>query len=113
MEIVFYPLLVFLDPKPFLFVESRDLVSELMKNGGNHREPVTARFVAQESGKLRRETRRSNPVMSLLAEVTEAAVVLAEMQTQPGSFLIAVDNVTVAAREPTGHISKKITVETG
>ena len=59
------------------------------------------------------EARRSNPVMSMLAEVTEAAVALADMQTQPENLLIAVDDVTVAAGKPAGHISKKMTVGTG
>ena len=44
--------------------------------------------------------------MSMLADVTEAAVALAEMQTQQENLLIAVDDVTVATSKSAGHISK-------
>ena len=40
-------------------------VSELIKHGGNHREPVTARFAVQESGNYA-EARRGVQVMSML-----------------------------------------------
>ena len=43
--------------------------------------------------------------MSMLADVTEAAVALAEMQTQQENLLIAVDDVTVATSKSAGHRS--------
>ena len=51
--------------------------------------------------------------MSMLAEVAEAAMVLAEAPTQPDGLLVAVDKVTDTAGAPAGHLSKKMTVETG
>ena len=51
--------------------------------------------------------------MSMLAEVAEAAMVLAEAQTQPDDLLMAVDKVTDTAGAPASHLSKKMTVETG
>ena len=59
------------------------------------------------------EARRSNPAMSMLAEVAEAAMVLAEAQTQPDDLLMAVDKVTDTAGAPASHLSKKMTAETG
>ena len=49
----------------------------------------------------------------MLAEVAEAAMVLAEAQTQPDDLLMAVDKVTDTAGAPASHLSKKMTVETG
>ena len=48
----------------------------------------------------------------MLAEVAEAAMVLAEAPTQPDGLLVAVDKVTDTAGAPAGHLSKKMTVET-
>ena len=47
----------------------------------------------------------------MLVAVTEAAVALAEMLTQPGDLHIAEDSVVVAAGKA-GHISKRIAVAT-
>ena len=49
----------------------------------------------------------------MLAEAAEAAMVLAEAQTQPDDLLMAVDKVTDTAGAPASHLSKKMTVETG
>ena len=48
----------------------------------------------------------------MLVEVTEAAVVLAEMQTQPGELPTAEDSVVVETGKAAGHIAKKMAVAT-
>ena len=47
--IAFYPILVLVVPKPFGFVGWVGYLSEFNRNGGNHREPVTARVDEHES----------------------------------------------------------------
>ena len=56
------------------------------------------------------EARRSNPVMRVLAEVTEVAVALAEMQTPTGK---PPHGCRQCVGNPAGHVAKKVTVETG
>ena len=111
MVIVFYPIPVFVDPKPFWLIESRPSISELIKM------TETIESLSQQDLLCRNlenyaESRRGKPDMSMLAEVAEAAVAIVEMQTQPGDRPTAENSVVVEPVKVAGHIVKKRAVAT-
>ena len=82
LVIVFHPIFVFVDPKPFLLVvESRHSVLELIKMTETI-ECLSQQYLPHKNLENYAKNRRGKSDMSMLVEVTEAAVALAEMQTR-------------------------------
>ena len=85
LVIVFYPISVFADAKPYLIVQSHQCFSELVKTTETI-ESLLQQDLLHKNLENYAEGRRGKPDMSMLVAVTEAAVALAEMQTQPGDL---------------------------
>ena len=87
MVIVFYPISVFVDPKPYLVVESGQCFSELIETTETI-DSLLQQELLYKNLENYAEGRRGKPDVSMLVAVTEAAVALVEMQTQLGDLSI-------------------------
>ena len=89
--------------KALFVVESRPSVSGLIKT------TETIESLSQQDLLYKNlESRRGKPDMSMLAEVAEAAVALAELQTQPEDLPTAVHSEVVETVKVVGQIVKKM-----
>ena len=82
--------------RALLVVESRHSVLELVK---------TTETIESENQRVKSE-------MSMLDEIAEEAAALAEIQTQPGDLLTAVDSMEAETAKKAGHTVKRMAVAT-